>query len=345
MRLAFLFLVLVAVGVVALAVIQPVIELTPVEAVREEVREVTTGDQIGTRIVGALARNDYDEALMYRDIARDASLTLPPDATDALERAGTFGATAARAGSQVVVGFLTGEAESLAGMTGAVVSDLTVVGDIRDIAQEGSKLVQNEPYNELVLGLSVIGVAATGATIATGGATLPGRVGVTILKVASKANTLTVEFARTLTRLVGNAVELADLKQLLRTTKITDSAATRDAIAAYAKSLKGTELVPVLARIDDVQKNVGAVETVRLMRYVKSTDDLDDIAEMSKSLGKNTRGVIEITGKTSLRAFKTSMNVFSWVIGHIFSFLAWVGTFFLSLLGAGRVFGAIRPKA
>jgi hypothetical protein len=171
-------------------------------------------------------------------------------------------------------------------------------------------------------------VGVTGATIATGGGGLPGRVGVSLLKVAAKTGSLTVDFSRTLTRMVGDAVNFPGLRQTMREINLADSAATREAITTYARSINTAELAPVISRMNDIRGNAGAAESVRLMRYVHSTEDLTDVANMSQRLGRKTRGVIEITGKTSLRAFRTTLRITEWILRNIIAFLSWLGSIF-----------------
>ncbi len=65
---------------------------------------------------------------------------------------------------------------------------------------------------------------------------------------------------------------------------------------------------------------------MRLLRYVRTTENLDDITAMSARLGKKTRGVIELTGKTSLRAFRTALNIFEFLSKWFLGFLAWLAT-------------------
>ncbi|MCH7630215.1 MAG: aldehyde dehydrogenase family protein, partial [Proteobacteria bacterium] len=118
-----------------------------------------------------------------------------------------------------------------------------------------------------------------------------------------------INFSRVLVRMVGDAVNFPGLAQALRSVRLSDSAATRQAITTYARSVNTAELAPVIARMNDVRHTAGASESVRLMRFVRSTGELDEIAAMSSTLGRKTRGVIEITGKTSLRAFRTTLRV------------------------------------
>lgn len=339
MRALFAFVVFFALVGVGVAFLDPDTELTPEEAVQWELQQTVTSEDLDTRIAAALEEDDYETALVYQDISEFAGIGLSEDTMDALRRAGGITASIGRTGTQLASGFFTGESESLAGLTGAVASDLTVVGDVRDISREGPAMIAGEPYNELILGLSVVGVGVTGATVATGGGGLPGRVGVSLLKVAAKTGSLTAEFSRVLGRLVSDAVNFPALRQTLETVRLSDTAATREAVTAYARSVRTSELAPVIARMNDIRGSAGAAESVRLMRYVRSTDDLDDIAAMSTTLGRKTRGVIELTGKTTLRAFKTTLNILEFIIRNIISFLSWLGSSLMVLFGR-RIFRA-----
>lgn len=319
---------LVFLGLIGLGfyMMDPSFGLSIEEAVQLDLRQTTSTEDLSTRINSALDEDDFDSALMYTEIAEFAGFSLTPEAADAMHQATGITATVVRNTTDVISGFVTGDATSLAGLGGAVASDLTVVGDVRDISDQAPRMMAGEPYNELILGLSVVGVGITGATVATGGGGLPGRVAVSLLKVAAKTGSLTVDFSRTLTRMVGDAVNFPGLRETLRSVRLSDSAATREAVTAYARSINTAELAPVVARMNDLRVNAGASESVRLMRFVRSTDDLDDIANMSAALGRKTRGIAEITGKTSLRAFRTTLRIVEFIIKNIIAFLSWLGS-------------------
>jgi hypothetical protein len=202
-------------------------------------------------------------------------------------------------------------------------------------------MVQGKDYNELILGLSVVGVAATAATVATGGGGVVAKAGVSILKVAKRSGHLTAEFGRTLTRMTRDAVNLPELGRVLRNTNLSDMRATEAAITSYAKTVKGAEIFPVIARLNDISRVTSPAETVRLLKYVRTTENLDDIARMSARYGKKTRGIIEITGKASLRAFKTGLNIIEFIIEKILWFLGWLATLF-GMAGTRRVFRGMR---
>jgi len=306
--------------------------ITEDEAIRRELRPVATVAELDARVNAALDRNDVEDALVYAEIAEYVERPLPEETQSRLTAALSTGAAIARNSAGFASGFVTGDGTSIAELAGAVTSDLTVVGDVRDIAGEGGRMVLGQDYNEFVLGLSVVGLAATGATIATGGGGLSAKLGASVLKVAARSGTLTVDFMRTLLRLTREAVKPDELGTILRSARVTDLRATQEALTAYARSLRQSEIVQVATRLGELGNRVGPGETVRLLKYVKTTENLEDVTAMSARLGKKTRGIIELTGKTSLRAFKTALNVVEFLIEQILAFLVWLAALLGSFL-------------
>ena len=301
------------------------------DAIQRELRHDASTATLEQHITEALAKDDVETADMYAEIAAYMHRPLSPAVQAKLADAHSTVATVTRGTKDFATGFVTGSGTSTAGLAGAVTSDLTVVGDVRDIGIEGKKMVAGEDYSKLVLGLSIVGLAATVATVATGGGGIVAKTGVSVLKAAKHAGTLTAGFARRLTRLVEDAVDFREVGRIAKTANLTDLRATEHAFSDVARSVKTSELLPVFRRIGTIGKNAGPAETVRLMRYVHSERDLGDIATMSTKLGKKTRGVIALTGKTALRAFKTSLNIVEFLIENIIAFGAWL----LGLLGLG----------
>ena len=98
-------------------------------------------------IADAVAREDSGDAALFLDIARKLNIPL----AGGLEAAAL--ALEAREDSletqfaDYLAGFVSGEGETLAGLGGAITSDLTVYGDIRDIVVEGGKMIAGEDYS------------------------------------------------------------------------------------------------------------------------------------------------------------------------------------------------------
>ncbi len=306
------------------------LEHIPTETLVQLELDATVGpDELDGRILEALADDRQDDAEMYAEIATYMGRDLAPPTRDALAASQTTTAVVLRNTGNFFEGFITGDGSDSAAFAGAITSDLTVIGDIRDIGTEGSKFVAGEDYSQVVLGLSVVGLAVTAGTVASGGGGLPARVGVSLLKVAKKAGTMTKKFTAELGTLVSRAVNFPALRKTLDDVSLADPVATRRAIGTYADNVKAAELFPVLSRMDDMRSAVGPAETVRLMRYVETTKDLENVAGMTKTLGTKTRGIIALTGKTSLRAFKGAVNLIRFVLEWIWAagvaLLGWLG--------------------
>lgn len=341
-RLAFALFVLTIGGIAALYFLDYHFTISDDEAVQRDLRQHTDTADLDHRVNDAIHRDDIDDATMYSDIAAYMDRELPPQTVTRLKNATSTVSTVVRDTGQFATGFVTGEGGmSMAGLAGAITSDMTVVGDVRDIASEGSAMVQGKPYSELTLGLSVVGVAATAAVVATGGGGVVAKVGVSILKVARRAGTLTLDFARTLTRLTRDAVNFPELARVLKGVNLSDVRATERAVSEYARGVRGAELFPVINKLADISRATSPSEAVRMLKYVRTTKDLDDVAAMSARFGKKTRGIMEITGKTALRLFKTTLNIIEFIIEKIIWFLGWLGTL-LGMSLTKRVFRAAR---
>jgi hypothetical protein len=73
------------------------------------------------------------------------------------------------------------------------------------------------------------------------------------------------------------------------------------------------------------------------MKHVDSTGDLARVGRMGEKLGAKTRGVIELTGKTSLRAFKTAWNLILMALQWVWAIVAGLGALFLGSLSRRAV--------
>lgn len=310
--------------------------------IRAELMETTNGPDLSRRINTALDEDAYDDAVMYAEIADYIDAPLDSETQARLEAENAFSRRAARNTGSFVTGFVTGEGDDTPAFMGAVASDLTVVGDVRDIGSEGTKLVRGEEYSKMILGLSVVGLAATTATVATGGGGLPARIGVSILKVAKKAGTITAGFTRDVTRVLQEAVNFNKLGDTLRAVDLGNPAATRRAVTEYADGVSMAKVTPILDDVAALERTAGPAETVRLMRYVDNTEDLARVSKMSGKLGTKTRGVIELTGKTGLRAFKTAWNLILLALEWVWAIVAGIGTLFATALGRRAVRGRRR---
>ncbi len=330
---SLLFLTLVALG---LAYMTDYTFHIPLEkAIHADLSAAASPGKINIKILEALEKDDIEDADMYADIGRYMNYEIPADTLRRLDEAHSMSATVVRNTWEFGTGFVTGEGDSTAGLAGAVTSDLTVIGDVRDIATEGGKWLAGQDYNELIVGLSMVGIAATGLTVATGGGGIVVKAGVSIMKAAKRAGRLTKEFGEVLLRMTRDAVNMPALREALRATDLRDLTKTQRVLTDYARGVRGAEVFPVLSRIGDMNKAVGPAETIRLMKFVKNGENLEDVALMTERLGTKTRGIIELTGKASLRAFKTAFRAVEFIAKYVVWFAVWIVSLFAMALMRG----------
>ena len=313
------------------------------KAVQADLSAVASPTLINKKILDALERDDVEDADMYLEVAKFMNYEIPRETMAKMDDAHALSATVVRNSWQFGEGFVTGQADSNAGLAGAVTSDLTVVGDVRDIAGEGTKMLAGQEYSDLVLGLSVVGIGVTAATVATGGGGIIAKAGISLLKAAKRGGKLTKEFAETMTRLARDAVNMPLLRETLRKTNLTDLKQTERVFTEYGRNVRAAKLLPVLNRLGEINNTVGPAETIRLMKFVKTGENLDDVAGMTKRFGIKSRGIMELTGKASLRAFKTSFKIIEWIAASIYGLVTWIlGLIAMIAMRSVRIFGRRR---
>lgn len=309
--------------------------------VRRELRLATANGELDRRIDDALGDGDVALAQQYAGLAVELSRPLEPDtAADLAAAQGTF-ATVVRNAGDFAGAYITGHADSAAGLAGAVVSDLTVVGDVRDIISEGGKAAVGEEYSEFLLALAAVGLAAEGATVATGGSSLVVKAAVSVLKVAKRTGNLTVAFTQRLVRLVRAAAREADLAspagRAPRLPAGVDPPLTRAAARA--------ELSTALSAVGTAAANAGPAEAVRLLRTVNTSTDAERLATFTSRFGRRSRAVFELTGKTALRAFRVALRGARLLLAFLWSLVGWILGLVFIRVGRkiiGFVFGLFR---
>lgn len=307
------------------------------EAIRRDLDERATPEELDKRTLAALKRGDVSEARSFADLAASLGRPLPDSTMQLLLSEEGPGHTALRNTGQFITGFATGSGEGTAGLAGSVVSDFTVIGDLRDITREGTKMMSGEPYSQFLLGLSAVGIAATAATVASGGGGAPVRFGASILKAAWHGGEITAGLAASLGRLLGRAVDFAAIGEIARGLDITSSRAIRQAAADVGKNVRPQVFARVAGDIVDVQKTVGVGDTVKLMRYVRSTGELSELPAFVTRFGVRSRAVAFFMGLATLRAFKTTVRVAQFLVSSLWAVVLWfAGLAFTMLLGTSR---------
>ncbi|WP_108658943.1 hypothetical protein [Acuticoccus kandeliae] len=286
--------------------------------VRRALQAATPGDTLDTRVKTALDEGDVDGALQYEALANELGKPIAAETATALVEAQGTLATIVRHAGDFAGAYVTGRADSAAGLAGAVVSDLTVVGDVRDIISEGGKAAVGEDYSEFLLTLAAVGLAAEGITIATGGSSLVFKAAVSVLKVAKRTGNLTLAFSQRLVRLARAAAKTAPGPA---------TAAVRggdDAALGLTRAAARAELGSIMSSVNTIAGNAGAADAVKLMRTVRTAEDASELATMSSRFGRRTRAVVELTGKTTMRGFRAALRGMRLLVAFLWSLAAWI---------------------
>jgi hypothetical protein len=302
------------------------------EAVRRELNRTATPGELNARTTAALDRGDVDEARSFATLAAELNRPLPTATLERIEAEEAPTRVAARTAGDFALGFATGNGEGAAGLAGAVISDFTVIGDLRDAAREGGKMALGEPYSQLILGLSAVGIAATAATVASGGGGAPIKVSVSLLKAAFRAGAITAGFAADLGRKLARAVDFDALGVIVRKLDIGSPRTIAEAPAAIARAVHPEVFAGIASDVAAVRRTVGAADTVKLIRYVNSAQDLADLPAFTARFGKASVAVASFTGRASLRVFKTTIRIADFLLDSLLAVLAWFGALGMAML-------------
>ncbi len=115
---------------------------------------------------------------------------------------------------KIVEGILIGKSDELHGQVAALISDLFVFGDIRDLTIEGYNYLSNNEVDEVLVALSTIGVVATSMSIVSGGTTTTIKPIISFLKFTQKSGKLPKWVGAYIVNLAKNVRKSGNLKDI-----------------------------------------------------------------------------------------------------------------------------------
>ncbi|MGE3245952.1 MAG: hypothetical protein AB7J19_06435 [Beijerinckiaceae bacterium] len=285
----------------------------------------------------ALDAGDIDLAQSFAKLAEQERMAVPPDLSARLETQTSTAASALRGVRDFIGGARSGTADSGAGLAGVVASDLTGVGDVRDLVSEGRKMARGEEPDRLVLGLATAGLAITGATIVSLGAAMPARAGATAIKTAAKTGRLSRPLAARIGRLVGEAVDP-------KAATAAASAAARFELVAARQAAQQAVRPAALKRLGTIASDVamigrrGGVRTAQeALAVSRSGAELGRVARLAEVRGGATRAVLKVLGRGAIVLTSGALILAGWV----FSAVTWLWLALLVMLALARRFARI----
>ncbi|MGV6808332.1 MAG: hypothetical protein ACWA5U_00490 [bacterium] len=212
-------------------------------------------------------------------------------------------------------GFMSGKGSDGYALAGAMTSDFTVVGDVRDLHEQYERQEAGKPVNELIVTLSGVGIGLTALTIGTAGTALPAKAGNSMLKFAGKSGRLSKEFSDLLTQ---KAKQAFDWQAFTRLAKSDSSLAGIQRAAKQVYNPKATKELAVLAeRTNNIRRVSSTADTVKLLKYVDNANDLRRLEKVTKHYGTYTKGILKFVGKAGLRSIKVLKKTFALIMSFI----------------------------
>jgi hypothetical protein len=261
---------------------------------RAMAREVTPAWLL-PRLDDALARHDRDRIAMLAGLATDYGIPLDPTTQarvdDALAAPGSLESAADCAACALDIR----TCESLAAIAAcAIPFELTPFGDLNALRRQSTAWVYGEEVDEIETGLALVGLAATGALVVSGGGSYLVKGGLSAIRAARRMNVLTPGFTRTLAEAAELPVNWGAVLRAAPVEEITD----------IARLSRLTGMARDLSRVAD---RTSPAEALVLMRHVETAEDAARLARTAEALGPQTRVAMEVLGPA--RVFRSLTRV------------------------------------
>lgn len=298
-------------------------------------------DHYADAIQTALSEEDIELALSLVTLAKHQGVTLSPELLEELEQQQGFWKTSARVGKDVWTGVSTGEANSMAGLSAAMASDMVVIGDVRDLVNQARLWPE---YDPVILALAGTGTVLTAATVTTMGGTAAVKGGVSLIKVARKMGTLSKGLTSQISKISKDAINrkalrsFSDQVKSMNMSQLT-SGRYRDELSEASRKIlfrkKTAELVDAGGSIKNIGSNSSLKGALDALDKADSVRELRRLEKVSDTLGDGFRGALKILpdiGKSVYRLFSLLLSLLSSVVMAVvwLAYSLWSATNWLS---------------
>ena len=274
----------------------------------------------------ALEAGDADLAKSFTDLARERNIAVPPDLARQVDVAVAEENSSASTVRRFATGFVTGEADDVASLSGTVAGDLFVFGDIRDVVREGKRLAMGEDADQLVLGLAGAGLAVTAATYVSAGGAVPVRAGLSMVKDARKLGRLGAGLSEWAGRSARGVVDTPMLQQAVASASLTRPGQTVSAIKAAFRAEKAGALVRLAKDVGRIGEKAGTKGALDVLRIADGPADVARAARLAESKGSQTRAIVKILGRGALLLTAGAFNLAWWVFAALLSLLGFIAS-------------------
>lgn len=182
---------------------------------------------------------------------------------------------------KVAEGFRTGTSDELLGQASAIGSDFLVIGDLRDLALEGTHYCKHKEVDEVLVALSTVGLVVSASTLFTLGSSAVAKSGVSVLKLAQKSKRIPTWLNKYLVR---------EVKHIRKSKNIAN-------------------IKPLFNTLDTLQKEVGLKDTLKLLSKTQNFKELKSMTKLAKHYGNKISILLPLSNKKILTHAKQLSKV------------------------------------
>ena len=260
----------------------------------------------------ALAARDGDMARSLVALAKDQGVAVPApleaelNALPPVDLGNVFGQ-----GWNCVV---NGDFDSEAGFACVVATDLTSIGDVRDLVAQGGNYLMGQPVNYFTLGIATVGLTLTLATVSTAGGALPLRAGASFLKAANKAGKMPPRLAAEVSQMLARSINgkaLDEAMVLARSLRFGELGKPLSRLFDPASVARVTDLATDFGRIGQI----GGVRAMKMsVEAVDSTRDVKVLARTAERWQDKFPAVMKMLGRGAVRLADLLWTIGSWFV-------------------------------
>ena len=204
---------------------------------------------------------------------------------------------------------------------------LTPVEDLRGVAKAGVDYGRGQPIDRLDLGLSVVGLGATAAIVASGGTSATLKAGTAVIRLAHGMGRLSPALSAKLTEAVTDGLRWADLPKAR-------------GVEDVAALLRPEMLRPMVETVTDLGRMAdatGPMDALHLLPLVDDAVDARHLARAAQALGPKTVSRAEVLGKSrllraTLRIGDAALGLIVGLVGALLSLAMFLASLLQSLL-------------
>jgi hypothetical protein len=208
-----------------------------------------------------------------------------------------------------------GDFDSEAGLACVVATDMTGVGDVRDLVGEGGNYLTGRPVNYFTLGIASVGLALTASTFVSLGGMLPLRTGVSFVKGMNKVGRLPPKLVGEVGVALSKSVDKAALAE---TVNLAREFRVGEVGGPLARIFKPKSIAVVTDLATDFG-TIGKVGGVRAMKLTAETvDGVRDVkvaARTAERFQNKFLGVMKLLGHGALRLTDLLLTFAGWLLG------------------------------